>query len=271
MVESLWLVIQNKTKVLHESEIKLNGRNGQKKFRIKDLNIPNGGVVTVQLFRKKSFGKPDQETIIYIHPKARLVAKVSTDKKIYIPGDTVELTVDHKSGEEDVLWGIVVSDETANLQIDKKRHPPSLITKVFLENELFFKSKEFQGAYRYLDWFFENGKKKPTKKELKEKIRLLDVMMGNQGWRMFFLAGDKLREIIDSNDALGKDKKGNFEYLLAKKLSNLGPRLKRDMMFRPMEMAFAAPPQMAMARGGVENFRFKENKTLSIEVSIIII
>jgi hypothetical protein len=28
---------------------------------------------------------------------------------------------------------------------------------------------------------------------------------------------------------------------------------------------------MAMARGGVENFRFKENKTLSIEVSIIII
>ena len=50
---------------------------------------------------------------------------------------------------------------------------------------------------------------------------MLDLLLGNQKWRTMFLSGDKINQIIKSNDSLGKDKKGNYEYLLAKRLNNL--------------------------------------------------
>ena len=83
---------------------------------------------------------------------------------------------------------------------------------------------------------------------------MLDLLLGNQNWRSLFLSGDKITEIIGSNDSLGSDKKGNFEYLLAKKLSDLQPKFGPIMFrggFMPMA-AFAADgaPQMEMMRGG---------------------
>lgn len=250
MAKSVWLVVQDKTKVLHESELKLKGPVGKKTLRVASLGVPNGGVLTVQLFRKKSFGQPDQESLVYVHPRKRVEVGVTQDSPVYLPGATVRMDVNHRSGEPDMLWAVVVSDETATLQVEKKRHPPSLVSKVFLENELFFASKEFQGAHRYVDWFFENGAKRPSGKAQRENNRRLDVLLGNQGWRDFFLAGDKISQIVKRNDSLGK--KGHFEYLLGKRLSDLRPKF--DTRFRrrnfPIMLAMQGAPMAFAARGG---------------------
>ena len=238
-VKSMWLVIQDKTKVLHESEITFKNRAGKKRLPVSKLGLPNGGVVTVQLFRKRSFGTPDQEVLVYLHPRKRLPIRAELDKTVYTPGNQVRVTVAQAKQDKRVLWGIIVSDENASLQLEKKRHPPSLITKVFLENEVYFDSKEFLGAYKYIDWFFENGLPRPSGEQLRQSNRQLDVLLGNQGWRALFLAGDKIRKIARSNDALGK--KGHYEYLLARKLADLRPE--------PEFIRFRARPMMAFARG----------------------
>ena len=254
MVESVWVAIQNKTKVLYESEVDFFQTKARVSVPIHDLDFPSGGALTLQVFRKKSFGTPDQEALIYVYPRSKLPVKSKPNKSVYLPNEKVHLKF--SSSEKDLLWGIVVSDESSFLQLEKKRLPPSLITKVFLENELFFPSKEFQGAHRYIDWFFDSGSAKLKKAEVAKKRRLLDLLLGNQKWRLFFLAGDKLRRIIRSNDSLGKDKKGHFEYLLARRLSDLKPkfrffrrRFRRRGRF-PMAMN-AAPRRAAFAKRAV--------------------
>jgi hypothetical protein len=279
MLDSVWLVIQNKTKVLYEKSVDFFQTSAQFLLELRHLNFENGGVLTIQLFRKKSFGVPDQETLIYVHPTTEIKVLTKTYQKTYLPNSTVKMRVgsmnkhnfSYGSYKSKLLWGVVVSDESSFLQVEKKRLPPSLITKVFLENELFFESKEFQGAHRYVDWFFESSSKgsKRSKKFISEKNKLLDLLLGNQKWRMFFLAGNKLNRIIRSNNSLGKDKKGHYEYLLAKRLADLKPKFRfyrrrfmRRGMVRPMAMARGAPPPMAMADNAVpemvKNYFFKK-------------
>jgi hypothetical protein len=67
---------------------------------------------------------------------------------------------------------------------------------------------------------------------------------------MFFLAGDQIGKLTRSNNSLGKNKKGNYEYLLAKRLSRMKRRRRFRRFFR--RRRFNAP--MVMARG-VRRFR----------------
>ena len=244
LADSMWLVIQDKTRVIHESEVKFKKSIAKKNLKINSLNLPNGGVLTVQLFRKKSFGKPDQECLIFVFPKTKLRINVRKNESVYAPGSTVQMEMKADSND-DVFWGVVVSDESSFSQIEKKRLPPSLITKIFIENEIFLASKEFPNAHEYIDWYFENGQGKAKRSETKKKIKLLELLLGNQKWRSLFLAGDQIRKIGEDNDSLGKDKKGNFEYLLARRLSDLKPEIRFRRFRGPTMMAraqkFAAP------------------------------
>ena len=158
-----------------------------------------------------------------------------------------------QNNDNKTLWGVVVTDENSFLQIESKRLPPSLVSKVFLENEFFFKSGEFAMSNLYLDWFFENNdawKGNPERKD-----QLLEVMLGVQAWRLGFLTGQKIEDIIQDNDSVDSEQKGGFEYLLGKRLKNMKPKFQiffnRRFDAQPM-MAFAQAPQMFMARGGPE-------------------
>ena len=237
---TLWMVIQDKTKVLLEKEVTLKSHVGEMNINISELNIPNGGVVTVQIFRNKSFGTPDQESLLYIHPLNKLNIKATLDKQIYLPESQVQLKLKAK---KDTLWNIIVTNEASFLQIEQKRLPPSLPTKVFLENELFFESKEFQEAGQYIDWFFENNHQKLSFEQIHANNLALELLLGNQGWRKFFLAGDKITDIVNDNDSFGKEQKGNLEYLLARKLSDLEPHFGR-FGFEDMVMMRSGPMMM---------------------------
>jgi hypothetical protein len=87
--------------------------------------------------------------------------------------------------------GIVVSDETPYLEIEKRNYPVSLCSKVFLEKELHFKSNEWVNSVKYLDAFFENN----PKKEINENaVNDLECLLGVQDWRLFFLTESKVKE-----------------------------------------------------------------------------
>ena len=220
-LSSMWLVVQDKTRVLLEKRLRLRSKLTRREVWLGQLDFAQGGVLTVQIFRPGQFGSPEQESLVYVHPRSTLQLDVDFNRTVYTPGDTVKLRVEQDAAGNDTLLGVAVSDESSFLQVESKRLPPSLPTKVFLENELYFESGEFPGAGQYLDWYFDSRRQSDRKQRQRTGQRLLKLMLANQKWRLFFLAGDYLRRIINYNDAFGKERKGSLEYLLARRLSQL--------------------------------------------------
>jgi hypothetical protein len=158
------------------------------------MDLENGGALTVQLYKAGQTAEAVQESLIYLEPKEKLGIKLSFDKERYAPKDEVELNVDI-SGESEGFVGIVVSDETPYLEIEKRNYPVSLCSKVFLEKELHFKSNEWVNSVKYLDAFFENN----PKKEVNENaVNDLECLLGVQDWRLFFLTESKVKEFAKS-------------------------------------------------------------------------
>jgi hypothetical protein len=154
------------------------------------MDLENGGALTVQLYKAVQTAEAVQESLIYLEPKEKLGIQLSFDKERYAPKDDVELNVDI-SGESEGFVGIVVSDETPYLEIEKRNYPVSLCSKVFLEKELHFKSNEWVNSVKYLDAFFENN----PKKEVNENaVNDLECLLGVQDWRLFFLTKSKIKE-----------------------------------------------------------------------------
>jgi hypothetical protein len=250
---SLMLVIQDKTNVLYENKVNFWGDQASAKIPIRSLDFAQGGVLTLQVYREGQFWSPDQETLLFVYPEKRLRFGIQQSKKVYTPGDRVRLKL-RSPMKKGVLYTAVVTDEAAYAQLESKRLPPGLITKVFLENECFFESGQFYKAGMYLDWFFQNEDRENLKTKKQESDELLDLLLGNQKWRMLFLSGTNLRRIASDKDAFGSEKKGNLEYLLATVLSGL-----KTIQIRRFAMAANAGPVMDMAmeddggRGAVYN------------------
>ena len=83
--------------------------------------------------------------MLYIYPEFYLGFTIISDKQVYTPGAKVNLEIDGPD-VENTFYGVSVTDEASFLQIEKKRLPPNLITKIFLENEIFFEGMEFKHA-----------------------------------------------------------------------------------------------------------------------------
>ena len=190
------LVLLDKMRVIYEEKFKMDKKVDLLSIPVKNTDIQNGGVISVQLYNGGQTTKPVQETLIYLQPKEKLGVSIKFDKKKYIPGDKVNFEVEIEGREEGVV-GVVVSDETSYLEIDRRNTPVSFISKIFLEKEFYFKTGEFVDSAKYIDSFFENNQNEEKNKIKKEDTLALECILGIQDWRLFFLNEEKLLDIID--------------------------------------------------------------------------
>ena len=207
-IDRFRLVLVDKLRVLHEAIVSFPNGYSKGNMRI-DLrsvsSLLNGGVINVQLYDYANTVHPLQESLIFIEPKGKLKMGISFDKPKYSPGDTVNFEVN--LGDRNGVVGVVVSDETPFLELERRDLPTSLCTKVFLEKELFFPSGNFEDSSKYIDWLFENneflsqqlleaGGISPNygligyKENKKEQ---LSILLGMQDWRLFFLNENSVR------------------------------------------------------------------------------
>jgi hypothetical protein len=245
------IVIVDKTNLVYETSFKMESGKINKEVDLKNVTLQNGGVLTVQLYKAGQTKEAIQESLIYVEPKQKLEIGLRFNKKRYAPRDQVELDVQIQ-GEKEGIVGVVVSDETPYLEIEKRNYPVSLCSKVFLEKELNFKSGEWVNSVKYIDQFFENNQ---DQEENKNALNDLECLLGIQDWRLFFLTETKVREFAKSPK---KDLEDSLRYLLA-----LSPEKIKEIYEPPRPeprfMAFNAIARAAPMR--MDNFRMMGKKS----------
>ena len=110
-------------------------------------------------------------------PSILLKIKLSIGKTSYSPGDTVnyEVTViDKATGspvKDDVLIAVGVTDLSSFLEVESKKQPPSLVSKVYFEKEIkVTKEYEFLNVNEFIDFIYQPDLKK---NEIIRRLRLL--------------------------------------------------------------------------------------------------
>ena len=82
--------------------------------------------------------------------------------------------------KDDVLITVGVTDLTSFLEVENKKQPPSLVSKVYLEKEIkVTKEYEFLNANEFIDFIYQSDLNKD------ESIRKLELFLGTQKWRLF--------------------------------------------------------------------------------------
>ena len=246
---SVYMVVQDKMKVLTQSKITLeqvpkstnedsrglSKKRGRLVLPVSELNLPSGGILAVQLFSMQDeFNEALAEKLIYVHPAARLKFKVSGSQQVYHPGDEAVFTFDVEGeAPENVLWQVMVTDESGFLRIDRKRHPPSLVTKVFLENELYFPKSDaaaltlnerFENAWQYIDWFFANEQLADDP----DRGLLLEYLLLTQEKQRRLLSPKKLFDfLVNKNPIADAEKKRLYKYLLASDFDRMSKKFQQ--------------------------------------------
>jgi hypothetical protein len=142
------------------------------------------GVLCVTVWDEK--GTPLAERLIYREPAKKMNIAITPDKKFFVPGDNVKLTVKTTDGDGKPVSGVVgltVTDDSILEMIEKREQAPRLPVMVLLEPEV----KDLADAHVYLD---EKNPKAPL---------AVDLLLGTQGWRRFAFM-DVERFIRDNGD-----------------------------------------------------------------------
>jgi hypothetical protein len=128
-------------------------------------------------------GAPLAERLVFRKPAHALNVELKADKKSYVPGDTVKLSVKTTSDGKPVsaVVGLTVTDEAVLELIEKREQAAQLPVMVLLENDV----QELADAHVYLD-------PKNPKASL-----ATDLLLGTQGWRRFALT--HLSEFLAAN------------------------------------------------------------------------
>ena len=274
------LVIQQYTEIYYTEKISLKKKNIEEIFE-KEIFIDlknkllNSGIYTIQIYRENFDhsennekygifynGKILQERDFFLKPKKILKAKINFDKKKYIPGDEVnfELELNHSCEDclkkhqigEKVKAVINVIDYSTYLEIKQSNLSPSLITKVFLEKEIYSKNEKFRDSYKYIDWIYLERELEEEKnaKFFENKILDLELLLGNQKKRKFFFGPLKYSEFFKNRwNEKYKEIKKYYNYFLLNNNNFYGGRggdPVRMMDAEPMMMN--AIPEMAMAK-----------------------
>ena len=205
------VTLMNKMTCLFERELLFE--KGEEKLRmdieVEELKFAVGGVVSAQLYKSSNTKVILQEYLMFIVPKKKLKLGITFDQERYTPGDQVNFKI--KTEKANSVIGVVVSDETPFLEVERRRLPVSLCSKVFLEKELWFKGEEFPDSSQYIDWFFENnqqvvqqllGANKSNNLAnnfsdfIEQKKEKLGTLLGIQNWRLFFLDEENLGNFV---------------------------------------------------------------------------
>lgn len=191
-------------------------------------------------------GVIEQEFEIFIEPKERLGAIVTTTGTVS-PGNEIDYLVRldrtcefcSKDNSETVFAHIDVVDASAFVEIEKSRVAPSLMTKVFLDREVYNKDREFFNAYQYIDHLFD-GSPRNTGANLK-----LELLLGVQAFRKFLFDPNNLRKYVNNPwNQEYQEAKYAFEYLVPGTQQRFFPF--DDFMFVRKN---ALPMQMNVAGG----------------------
>lgn len=152
------------------------------------------GVLRVTLYEAHS-GKPLAERLLFRRPHSFQVS-VATDKQVYAPGDTVQLTVTSTLGGGEgttpvpmpSFVGITVTDDTVLQQVESRRQPPRLPAMALLEDEV---RGDLTDAAAYLaDLYSDTLPGEATQQGADATTATtpaakLDLLLGTQGWRRF--------------------------------------------------------------------------------------
>lgn len=195
-------------------------------------------------------GKIIQESEVFVEPPQIVGAKIEFNKPSYLPGDKVEFGIYQNiyckrcepAYADNMKVVIMVTDESAFLEVEKSRESSSLFTKVFLEREVLSGSHFLRSPEKYIDHIF-NHKSKLTKDEITQRRRNVEYLLGNASQRKFMFDPDKLEEYIQqSYNEKYNDVRTLYEYLLP---SDNGGII-QPVFARPM-MAFAKNMAVPMA------------------------
>lgn len=151
-------------------------------------------------------GDIQQEAEIFVVPELVIGASIKLDKERVAPNDEVSYTIalddackgcfKAQATGSQVFAMVDVVDESAFLEIEKSRENPSLFTKVFLEKEIRNQGKVFFDPSKYVDFLFDAKQKFEADRDQKEK--LIDLLLGNQGYRKFFLDPKTLEDFLQN-------------------------------------------------------------------------
>ena len=218
------------------------------------LNVPRRGIPRPPFETPKTIkfkGKLIQESDIFVEPPFIIGGKVEFNKPSYLPGDKVEFGIYQniycKRCEqfytEDMKVVIMVTDESAFLEVEKSRESSSLFTKVFLEREVMNGNHVLRSSGKYIDHIF-NHKAKLTKDEITQRRRNVEYLLGNASQRKFLFDPERLEEYIQqSYNEKYNDVLLLYDYLLP---SDNGGRI-QPVMFRTTAVPMAMP-EMMMAK-----------------------
>jgi hypothetical protein len=217
------LLVQNNGNILKEQVVNFGACEtenvtevckGSVTLNVSEFNKNDGGVFTIQIYRDEVYDYPEQESLIYIYPQNRLEITKTYNKEKYQPGDEVEidLKIDNSGASStDYFYRVVVSDESAFLQLEKRNLPPTLFTKVLLEKELRGVDGILDSSHAYLNWMFENNDDLLKEEYLMDELvddseiknnlkslsmQKLEMLLGNQRWRQLFLTGRQMASFL---------------------------------------------------------------------------
>ncbi len=192
-------------------------------------------------------GTPLAERLVFRAPANPLTVELKPDKKRYVPGDTVKLTVVTTQAGKPVsaVVGVTVADDSVLEMIEKREQAPSLPVMVLLEPEV----RDLADAHVYLD---PKNPKAPV---------ATDLLLGTQGWRRFafvhsldFISqyGDGARRVLalraasqqEIAEGIGDLGRAGGGAVNAEALPGMAPR-GRPMDVQPKPVAAAAPPPVA--------------------------
>jgi hypothetical protein len=185
------------------------------------------GVLTATVFDEASV--PRAERLVYRAPARNLKLEVRADKKTYVPGDKVTLTVKAtRNGKPAAaVVGLTVTDDAVLELIEKREQAPSLPAMMLLEPEV----RELADAHVYLD---EKNAKAPL---------ALDLLLGTQGWRRFVLM-DPAKAIETYGDQARRALALRFQATVEREELRVR-RFKAEVMDDLLEGAIAAKPAAA--------------------------
>ena len=236
--KSMSLRVVDKTLILFSAPIQTD-----LKVPLSELKLKNGGVLTVQLLNSKE--ETIQESLIFVQPKQKLKFEVKTKFDAYSPKDTVDIQV---NSSEDCFANVIVTDESAFLEIEKRRLPPSLFTKVFLEKELKFKSKDFPDSSTFIDSVFDSNSPDPKV----SNPRSLELLLGVQSWRTFFLTEEGLKKSASNSSQPNTSELENIIPLSCKEMcEKLNPPVEL-LRNRPMMRGLGRAPMVKCAVRNVD-------------------
>jgi len=88
---------------------------------------------------------------------------------------------------------VFVTDDSVFAEIDANQQPPSFVTQVYLEHEVWNTAYEISNSDEYVEHMFNAT----LGESLSSKDKNLDLLLGVQGWRHGFFIAENLNYWVD--------------------------------------------------------------------------